>query len=105
MNYELVKRLKDAGYPLKEKDHGGTPYQWVEYKLPTLSELIEACGSKFHELHHCTHGWFEGEKNTWRWTAYPHTRNQADFNALQFTGSTPEEAVAKLWLALNSAPV
>jgi hypothetical protein len=104
MNYELAKQLKDAGFPFNlctPEDNAGKAFvdNGYFYKWPTLSELIAACGKDFHELHHCQYG-FADSKN-WRWTAYPHTHDQHTFNAMQFKGQTPEEAVADLWLALN----
>ena len=54
-------------------------------KTPTLSELIEACGDSFHSLS-------MDDKTHWvaNWRVYGESR-----------GSTPEEAVAKLYIALN----
>jgi hypothetical protein len=90
MTYELAKQLKDAGFPnldwmgyltevgIKdfEKDRRGS----------ALSELIEACGDEFDYLQHNTIG---------VWTA-------TDDHYTLGIGSTPEEATAKLWLALHS---
>ena len=47
MNNELMKKLKDSRFPTKYVDgrnHG-------EEREPTLSELIEACGKSFVNLH------------------------------------------------------
>lgn len=51
-----------------------------------ISELIEACGNGFGELN-----W-----NTKKYMAIDNERRY------YLVGSTPEEAVAKLWLALNN---
>ena len=79
MDYALAKQLKDAGFPglsgLAE---------------PTLTELIEACGERFESLNR--HG-----EGAWGAEGWP-TDNTTP---LLVVGSTPEEAVAKLWLALN----
>lgn len=97
MNYELAKKLKDAGFPQIGRGlfmiGDGTPIKLVEpgevisldesnpvVYLPTLSELIEACGESFKSLelvggHFYTNDCWERE--------------------------TPEEAVANLWLALQ----
>lgn len=99
MNYELAKQLKDMGFPnqfssaLRTKDKGGWGYgkdsaqDGVYY--PTLSELIEACGEQFYALHNMTIGWTA--ETLW------------DGARIKVTGETPEEAVAKLWLALKKA--
>jgi hypothetical protein len=95
MNYELAKQLKDAGFPNSENwieanvhekgicmvEGGSSEFSFV----PTLSELIEACGDKFHDLCKGLNG---------RWTC-------VSFTAVHSKGDTPEEAVANLWLALN----
>jgi len=115
ISYELAKELKDAGFPYKQD---GVPVPgWIPpgsagspggqggaglppafgagwqrdhdgglLKLPTLSELIEACGPDFFQL---TLG-----SGTW-WA-------EADvIGTDRVMGETPEEAVARLWLALN----
>lgn len=81
MTYELAKQLKDAGW-------GGIFFNTIdkEYQgLPTLSELIEACGDgwKF-QLTRAIEGW------------------HCKMRGCEGNGQSPEEAVAKLWLALNS---
>ena len=108
MNYELAKELKDAGFPQQDYSwicqHGngvhflGTPH-CEKCFVPSLSELIEVCGDRFGGLEH----WAECVNSNERWESY---------TPLIFTGSepeheivvyapTPDEAVAKLWLALN----
>ena len=87
MTYELVLELKNAGFkqtgkhsPLTYSRGEGEPYH------PYLDELIEACGEEFYAL------WVRGD-NTWF-----ACKDMGDIGA---EGSTPEEAVAKLWLAIN----
>lgn len=100
MTYELAKKLKEAGFPQKEElgaryitPKGLYAYYPDNFRQeaysPTLSELIEACGEKF--------GMLRSPLGQRKWTA------QGDGGeSLVFTeGSTPEEAVARLWLALN----
>ena len=98
MKYELAKELKEAGFPM-------TPYQGgllcvngktvmgfddgTYYLLPSLSELIEACGEEFWNL---TYDGGEWHTNFTQGSEY-------DFGETE--GKTPEEAVARLWLALN----
>ena len=91
MNYELAKELKDAGFP----QHGYemmTPHA-ADVKLgresvyyPTLSELIEAC---LKEL--------DGELTV----RFKDGKCVCRYKEIEFVGSTPKEAVARLWLALN----
>lgn len=92
MTYELAKKLKDAGYPQKNKyfcDGCANPKCAInEYEnakpdyQPSFSELIEACG--YVSL--------EGEGDDW---------TASDMIMSIQKGSTPEEAVANLWLELN----
>lgn len=91
MTYELAKELKEAGYYMPLTDDELSHYQQVEIfdgvacHVPSLSELIEACSGKFFKLTYTPQGWLVqgGEKLT------------------AVAGNTPEEALAKLWLALN----
>lgn len=112
MTYELAKQLKDAGFPQRHSTHAycldGKHIAWMtdafdpkedqcmhcgrgeHILIPTLSELIEACGDRFgslvNELHEII-----------RWSAFG---NDVYSNSVE-VGKTPEEAVAKLWLELN----
>lgn len=109
MTYELAQQLKDAGFKCEHRFDDKTrsfclkcpfyedyqPYVGPEREgmaemcYPTLSELIEACGENFYAL------W--RSKNEWRASHKIGVLGDQDHEA----GSTPEEAVAKLWLALN----
>lgn len=104
MTYELAKKLKDAGYPQKEHDDqelmdgitievpGDAVY------APSLSELIEACGYGFGGLIRLHTGNFQAMGG-----ALEKAKHEGQgFYSIQVFGSTPEEAVAELWLALNS---
>jgi len=96
MNYELAKKLKDAGFPQSgdgnyligniETDEGGIITTNSVY-IPTLEELIEACGDRFISLHKYYHQWVCNEG--------------MEVHQFDSQGSTPEEAVAKLWLELH----
>lgn len=103
---DLAKELKEAGFPQKWRegmsfyDVSGSYFEngCSEYnhevaakdgvKVPTLSELIEACGEMLDALANYHNGF---------WCArHPDQK----FNSP--LGRSPEEAVARLWLALNA---
>ena len=106
MNYELGKRLKDAGFKQIGK---GYIERWdfaqdEPLYVPTLSELIEACGATTKNnpwgdevgafefcLQFVGTGWKAG---------YKEPNYNEDWEDV-VGGATPEEAVAELWLALN----
>ena len=112
ITYELAKELKEAGFPKED---------WVEegyyedfkannltlkepmplpnkpkfgYQMPTLSELIEACGEEFSVL--TKRGGEYEAKSRGKMLSQKIT----DFKVV-IKGVSPEEAVAKLWLELN----
>lgn len=106
MNYEIVLNLKEAGFPLKEHPYPHRKNEHLEYGLlafpfgdkiylfPTLSELIEACGSEFDHL--------KRVYGDWKWEAYYNGEEVRVDNHYFFgKGQSPEEAVANLWLELN----
>jgi hypothetical protein len=104
MLQELAKELKSAGFPnIQDVQHRQgreflTPDGLVsvyslgeaaptdDWFLPTLSELIASCGEKFSSL--------ILDCGKWRCTA-------AGYEGYDDLYSTPSEAVARLWLALN----
>lgn len=96
MTYELAEKLKDAGFgnirhPMEAhrgffNGKDGLP----EVTIPTLSELVEACGNRFLATDKTNEGWKAAG---------------VDFEKKEvvvFTASTLEEAVANLWLKLNN---
>jgi len=104
LSYDTAKRLKDAGFPQKTHNEccgevlgeDGEPVM-----IPDLSELIEACGDEIYSLRRTY------EKNIWvahGYNLFNRDIKQIQFQALGqkgFVGSTPEEAVANLYLALH----
>jgi hypothetical protein len=120
MDYKLAKQLKDAGFPVTSicigdkiwinKDNKSIVISKDEleiafnkivvkgewYKIPTLSELIEACGDKFNELIR----YYQGDG----FLACASGLGK-DGMAIAEEGKTPDEAVAKLWLELNDKTI
>jgi hypothetical protein len=112
MNIELAQELKEAGYPQevnlfywitrpggKRSVIYGVPDELGKLQIPKgaksfaapmLSELIEACGDGFEAL---------SKRDESEWLAISKVglldKSQGRL------GKTPEEAVARLWLALN----
>ena len=104
MLQELAKELNNAGFPnIQDVQHRqgreyltpdgsvsvyslGEAAPTEDWFLPTLSELIAACGKKFFSL--------ILDRGKWRCTA-------AGYEGSDVLYSTPSEAVARLWLALN----
>jgi hypothetical protein len=76
MHHDLALELKEAGFPQR---HFG---RFLDCADPTLSQLIEECGEHFAHL-------ATQKKGEW------------DCNWGAALGRTPEEAVARLWLALH----
>lgn len=90
MPYELAKQLKDARFP---QEGGMRAYRdglKMDCKEPTLEELIEACGRV--DLY------VQRDGETVAVTA-------VGTKFFKEKASTPTEAVAKLWLALNKPTV
>ena len=89
MTYELVLKLKNAGFPFEFCPNIDNPKHdklGCELQSPTLEELIEACGNEFGYLaKRFSGGWRASKKNSFKQD-----------------GKTSEEAVANLWLSLNS---
>ena len=104
MDDQLARELKDAGFPqtdkrcsdcIKNGSSSCTVCEDVVDAVPTLSELIEACGGGFESMRRM----FDGEV-TLGWEAW--SANLDVFRRMfHGEGATPEEAVARLWLALQ----
>jgi hypothetical protein len=85
---ELAKELKDTDFPHEWCTHP-VEFGWLEC-VPSLEKLIEACGPKNFQLTADADG---------TWTA------RSFITATSATGSTPEEATARLWLAHDHTKV
>jgi len=110
MNYELAQELKDAGFPnIKDLQHRqgrefilsdgsvpdyslGNAENVTAWFIPILEELIEACGERFDRL--------LAYHDTGAWEATREHNPDGLFKSA--SGKTPTEAVARLWLALDS---
>lgn len=129
MTYELAKKLKDAGFPQdgSNKDANGDSILVHEMLtedeidsrrngaglffrdsayIPTLSELIEASGQTFDNLTMRVE-YLNGEYSTKWVTNFLRGCACGDCNipssdTWKTSGSTPEEAVANLYLALKA---
>ena len=110
MNFELAKELKEAGYPQEGKTDNYWAFdgycrayrsyfeelEWPNlFYIPTLEELIEACGDEFMTLSLRPKSIGIDLPDT-KWSAF--TTIHAEMIG---HGSTPIEAVARLWLALK----
>lgn len=111
-SYELAVKLKEAGFPQYGNGQLAPTPQGLTEKdiayIPTLSELIEACDGKWGQRFR----WLGNEKTHWSAQArpmhpksnkYPDSpidswKGNKDVKAI---GKTPEEAVARLYLALQ----
>lgn len=111
LDYTLAKELKVAGFkqgsidqerPHSWYDAGGDLSDWWTGDdgtyIPTLSELIEACGEELIAIQREYPESSDGK--TWcavrEWYAYyPPEVERGEY------GNSPEEAVARLWLAIN----
>lgn len=107
MNYDLAKELMEAGFP-KLVDGGITPPTFA----PTLSELIAACGGGWipHPdndpisssmskgiLDFSLHASLHNGKTTW----CAHYSDAYSENHFYGEGTTPEQAVGRLYIALK----
>ncbi len=108
MNYDLAKRLKDAGFNQHEigvfngrpSYDPGAPYDFdrksgEQFYIPNLSELVDAIGGVL--LWGCKdHGYFASKQFCPIENKTPESVIDADTH-----GETPEETLAELWLKLH----
>ena len=112
--YKLAKQLKDAGFPyyivyegnapcLKEGEWNGATFcaktgdkkTWIcRYKVPTLSELIEAC-LKYYKVDNHEEFIIMFVDGEWSVAFQHHSVTNEEF------GETLDIALAKFWLAVN----
>jgi hypothetical protein len=87
MRNRLIEELKAAGFPQSPRhlDDQDQPLPFA----PTLEEIIEACGPGIDCLERL------GPYNWHAWNGHLEHKNKTG------EGSTPFEAVARLWLALQ----
>lgn len=99
IDYKLAKQLKDAGFPQIENPVTISPSglrttSTLDHYVPTLSELIEACGTGFIYLSRHKNGGFHTN------AGHHYTPDHPNYTPSP-TGKTPEETLAKLWIRLN----
>lgn len=105
MNYELCKKLKDAGFPQIFSSKGIDDYVdknecYYHFGgknralVPWLTLLIEACGYGFYNLTR-----LQPKEVKDKWGA------EGTEDEDLYLGNSPEEAVANLWLALQDNKV
>ena len=90
MNEELAKKLQDAGFYFREQLDDPKRFPIHVYHMPTLSELIEACGLGVY---------LERQE-----VGYKASKWGMQKSFIHATGwyENPEEAVANLYLALHT---
>ena len=106
MTYETLKRLKDSGFPLQQVAveagrevalerpavvfSGATSVAEAGiYYVPSLSDLVEACGTRLQSMSRVPEGWECSQGS--------HGRGEA--KAAKTRGATLFDALAELWLA------
>lgn len=96
MNYAFAKELEKLNFPYRNEPRvavGENGFNGEVAYIPSLSELVEACGENVGVYHLLGNTWIAGIVNL-------ETPEGMFFDKEQ-RGTTPEEAVARLWLALN----
>lgn len=113
LTYEKALELKNAGFPMdytrwEEHDQELLQKNWDIYEkvyVPTLSELIEACGGALESLENKIERKYKDGvlvSSDRLWKAYGIEMEPWNPRSNQAgKGSTPEEAVMNLWLELN----
>lgn len=114
MKLETLLELKKAGFPFSFE--GKDDYEWTGeliydpennewLKVPSLEELIEACGDRFDNLVKLypqdKSAKAPRDSNNVRISGGWECSSKEDETYTWEYGSTPSEAVANLWLSLN----
>lgn len=95
MNYGLAKRLRNAGFPQGGNGSWIGPANTLVWRsrdriyVPTLEELIEACGGKSLKL-------VADAEGAWSAVSYVQAKSAE--------GSSADEAIGRLWLVLYGYP-
>lgn len=108
MDYETALALKEAGFPQTLKflyypdrksplrnSLGKILLTQETVVVPTLEELISACGDEIMLTNEC------GDWEAWKGSTSEMVRMGESGAKYEATGSTPTIAMAKLWLSLN----
>lgn len=106
ISYELAKKMKEAGFPANMER---VDEEWFTYKpfFPTLEEVINACNpesfDEFGILTGYTDKWMAYAKYIGHFSQFDKFDDGSGLNVvdIQVKGSTPIEAVCRLWLELN----
>ena len=119
ISYNLAEKLREAGFPNIEIRGGdgklpcGADSCFHNHdRIPTLSELIEACGDGFQSLgramparigymNSVENGYDASTKIQW-WAHAGLGAPSLPTTEYDSSGDTPEEAVANLYLKLNA---
>jgi hypothetical protein len=75
MNAQFLAQLRLANFPQRDEE-----------AAPTCADLVAACGTRLHKV--------EWERTTAEWTAYSAAGSP-------YSGQSPEDALANLWLATH----
>ncbi len=106
MTYETLKRLKDSGFPLQQVAveagrevalerpavvfSGATSVAEAGiYYVPSLSDLVEACGQRLQSMSRVPEGWECSQA----------PRGRGEGKTARTRGATLFDALAELWLA------
>jgi len=106
MTYEMLKRLKESGFPLQQVAveigrevalerpavvfSGATSVAEAGiYYVPSLSDLVEACGTRLQTMSRVPEGWECSQA----------PQGRGDGRAPRTRGATLFDALAELWLA------
>ena len=89
ISYQLAKKLKDAGFPQSELALAQQKAGYDYVSMPTLSDLITACGEDFRAL----------SREPDCWLACGYVSEDGEWKNVH-AGETPEEALARLWLSV-----